>query len=153
MTDANRRDISTQLFSVGGPIDRCKVSLRIIGDDLDPDQISSLLECEPSSKTRKGEIVADDGTGRQRISPFGSWRLESTESEQVDLEEQVLKLLSRVIEDPEVWLRLTNQYKVDLFCGVFLDEGSWNRGFSLSPGVLKELAERNLEIGFDIYAP
>jgi Domain of unknown function (DUF4279) len=153
MSGANNRDISAQLFSVGGPIDRCKVSLRIVGDDLDPDQISSLLKCEPSSKTRKGEIVADDGEGRQRISPLGSWRLESAESEQVDLEEQVLKLLSRVIEDPEVWQRLTTQYKVDLFCGVFLNEGSWNRGFSLSPAVLKELAERNLEIGFDIYAP
>ena len=49
--------------------------------------------------------------------------------------------------------RVTVQYRVDLFCGVFLNEGSWNRGFSLSPKVLKELAERNLEIGFDIYAP
>src|SRR6185295_2198397 len=106
---------------------------------------------EPSSKARKGDLVGPDNQGHQRASPFGSWVLNSAESEHVDLEEQVLQLLSRVNPDREVWQRLTRQYKVDLFCGVFLNAGSLNRGFSLSPKVLKELAERNLEIGFDIY--
>lgn len=152
MTDANDTDSSALLFSIGAPIDRCKVSLRIFGDDLDPDEISRILLCEPSSKTKKGEIVADDGKGNQRISPHGSWRLELAENDELGLEEQVLKLLSSVTADSAVWRRLTVQYKVDLFCGVFLNAGSWNRGFSLSPKVLKELAERNLEIGFDIYA-
>ncbi|HSE25410.1 MAG TPA: DUF4279 domain-containing protein, partial [Pyrinomonadaceae bacterium] len=76
----------------------------------------------------------------------------SGEPEDLALEEQVLKILSRVTEKREVWQRLTQQYKVDLFCGVFLNEGSWNRGFSLSPTILKELAARNLKIGFDIYS-
>ena len=142
----------TQLVSVGGPIERVKVTLRIVGDELDPDEISGVLKCEPTSKAWKGEILAGDSKGHQRVSRFGSWLLNSAESEHVGLEEQVLKLLSRVNADREVWQRLTQQYKVDLFCGVFLNEGSWNRGFALSPKVLKELAERNLEIGFDIYA-
>ena len=153
MTDENTRDTSAQLFSVGGPIDRCKVSLRIFGDDLDPDEISSILLCEPSRKTKKGEIVADDGEGHQRISPRGSWHLELAGDDDLGLEEQVLKLLACVTADSDVWRRLTLQYKVDLFCGLFVNAGSWNRGFSLSPKVLRELAERNLEIGLDIYAP
>jgi hypothetical protein len=126
------------------------VSLRIFGDDLDPDEISRMLMCEPTDKIKKGEIIVGRATGNQRISPFGSWRLESAEDESLDLEEQILKLLSCVIRDPEVWSQLTQKYKVDLFCGLFLDD--LNRGFSLSPEVLKELAERNLELGFDIYA-
>ena len=155
MTDTNNNLIganNAQFVSVGGPLDRVKVTLRIFGEELDPDEISSALMCEPSGKTKKGEIVAEDGKGNRRISPFGSWRLQSTESEHVDLEEQVLKLLSRVVADPDVWRKLTHQYKVDLFCGLFLNEGCVNRGFSLSAKVMKELAKRNLEIGFDIYA-
>lgn len=142
-------DSDARLFSVGGPIERVKVTLRIFGDDLDPDEISNMLRCEPTHQARKGDIVAADST---RISPFGSWRLNSVESEDLDLEQQVLKLLSRVNADRQVWQRLTRRYKVDLFCGLFLNEGSWNRGFSLSSKVLKELAERNLQIAFDIYS-
>lgn len=132
--------------------ERIKVTLRVFGDELDPDEISGVLGCEPTSKARKGDVVGADNKGNQRISSVGSWRLNSAESEQAELEEQVLKLLSRVNPDREVWQRLTQQYKVDLFWGVFLKEGTWNRGFSLSAKVLKELAERNLQIGFDIYA-
>jgi len=39
----------------------------------------------------------------------------------------------------------------DVFCGLLLD--GWNRGFELSPDLLIKLANRNLRIGFDIYAP
>jgi len=150
MDDRNRSE--SQLFSVGGPIERAKVTLRVIGDELDPDEITNLLQCEPTSKARKGDMVAADGKGPQRVSPIGRWSLHSEEPEDLALEDQVLKILSRVAEKREVWERLTQQYKVDLFCGVFLNEGTWNRGFSLSPTVLKELAARNLEIGFDIYS-
>ena len=38
----------------GGPVDRWKVELRIYGEELDPDRISGLLGCEPSSAARKG---------------------------------------------------------------------------------------------------
>ena len=154
MDDTNKKELAkneSQLFSVGGPLERAKVTLRVFGNELDPDEISYLLQCEPTSKARKGDIVDDDGKGHQRVSPIGKWSLHSGEPEDLALEEQVLKILSRVTEKREVWQRLTQQYKVDLFCGVFLNEGSWNRGFSLSPTILKELAARNLEIGFDIY--
>ncbi|HEV8429525.1 MAG TPA: DUF4279 domain-containing protein [Pyrinomonadaceae bacterium] len=149
MTDSY--DTEGKLFSVGGQVERVTVSLRIFGDELDPDEISVLLNCEPTSKARKGDVVAA-AEGRQRVSPFGSWLLKSVEPEDVDLEEQVLKLLARVSADRSVWQRLTQQYKVDLFCGLFMDMRSWNRGFLLTPKVLRELSERNLEIDFDIYA-
>jgi len=38
----------------GGPVDRWKVALRVYGEELDPDRISALLGCEPSSAARKG---------------------------------------------------------------------------------------------------
>lgn len=154
MTDMNsesKSKDSERLVSVGGSIDRVKVSLRIFGDDLEPDEISSILNCEPTNKTKKGEIIVGRVTGNRRIAPVGSWLLESAEDESVDLEEQVLSLLSRVNVNLEVWAELAQKYKVDLFCGLFLDE--FNRSFWLTGKVLKKLSERNLKIGVDIYTP
>ena len=142
---------SERVVSFGGPVDRVKVSLRVFGDDLDPDEVSRVLGCEPSGETRKGDVTVGGVTGRRRVAPCGSWHLASTEDQSVETEEQVSKLLSRLSSDLDVWKELTRKYRVDLFCGLFLNE--FNRGFSLSSGLLKELAERNLKIEFDIYAP
>lgn len=154
MTEMNSESLrkdSNHLVSVGGSIDRVKVSLRIFGDDLEPDGISRILNCEPTSKTKRGEISVGRVTGIRRVAPIGSWLLDSAEDESVDLEEQVLTLLSRVSRDLNVWKELAQKYKVDLFCGLFLDE--FNRSCWLTQKVLKEMSERNLKIGFDIYAP
>jgi hypothetical protein len=149
-TEFLQRD-SDHHASFGGPIDQAKVSLRIFSDDLEPDEISCILNCEPTYKSKKGEIIVGPVTGNQRIAPIGMWSLESAEDESVDLEEQILTLLSRMSGDLNVWKALTQKYKVDLFCGLFLDEV--NRSFWLTPEVLKAITERNLKIGFDIYAP
>jgi hypothetical protein len=44
---------------------------------------------------------------------------------------------------------LAEKYEVDVFCGIFVD--GWNRGFNLSPALMKKLAERYLELDVDIY--
>ena len=105
MTDRDNNSIvdsEARLFSVGGPIERVKVTLRVFGDDLDPDEISGVLGCEPTRKARKGDVVGADYNAHQRVSPFGSWELNSGEREHLELEEKVLKLLSRVNPDREV---------------------------------------------------
>ncbi len=58
-------------------------------------------------------------------------------------------LLARLPSDRDFWASMTSTYSVDVFCGVFLVAA--NRGFTISAEVSKLLAERNLEIGFDIY--
>jgi len=45
----------------GGPVDRWKVALRVYGEELDPDRISALLGCEPSSTARKGTLFPKKG--------------------------------------------------------------------------------------------
>jgi hypothetical protein len=51
----------------------------------------------------------------------------------------------------EVWRSLTEQFEVDLFCGLFLE--TTNRGLELPASLVSALGNRNLRIGFDIYAP
>ncbi len=41
---------------VGGPVDETSATLRILGDDLDPDEITGILRFPPTAARRKGNI-------------------------------------------------------------------------------------------------
>jgi hypothetical protein len=126
----------------GGPVDRWRVALRIYGEELDPDRISGLLGCEPSSAVRKG-------------TPFpkkGRWILEINSkdcNENDDVDDGVRMLLAHLPSDPDVWASLANIYSIDVFCGLFI--ASPNRGFGISTEVSRLLSDRGLQIGFDLY--
>jgi uncharacterized protein DUF4279 len=126
----------------GGPVDQWKVALRVYGVELDPDRISALLGCVPSSAARKGAPVPR--TGR--------WILEIDSrdcGENDDLDDGVRMLLARLPADPDVWVSLASIYRVDVFCGIFIV--SANRGFQISAEVSRMLSDRGLDIGFDLY--
>lgn len=135
---------------VGGPIDKVKVALRFFADDLDPHDVTRLLGCDPTNAHAKGEMVITPSGKGGRPALTGSWHLRSDENESASLEIHITGLLRRVSDDLAVWSRLTANYKSDLFCGLFLAD--WNRGLTLSEGVLRMVAERGLSINFDIYA-
>lgn len=135
------------LIRVGGPVDRVRVSLRLSGDDLDPAEVTEKLGCRPTEARRRGEILPD--ARYHRVARTGSWRLEGTDEPSIQVEKQVTNLLERLTGDPAVWRDLSGRFSVDVFCGVFLE--AFNRGFVLSPTLLRQLADRGLEIGFDIY--
>ncbi len=134
----------------GGPVNKFKITLRMSGDKLDPDQISHLLVCAPTRAETKGEsIIISD---RVRIARTGRWSvsLHSTEcADGTDVEEGIKLLLLRFPADLKLWEELTTDFKADVFCGIFLDGP--NRGFAISAATSRLLADRNLEIGFDIY--
>lgn len=122
------------------------VSLRICGDNLDPDEITRLLGASPTDACRIGDAIP------RRTHTFtaksGFWSI-STERSTRDIEEQLTELFAKLNSDPAVWSSLTSRYDADLFCGVFL---SWfGHGFSMSPTLHRLLADRNLLITFDIY--
>ncbi|MBL0159310.1 MAG: DUF4279 domain-containing protein [Bryobacterales bacterium] len=127
----------------GGPVDQWKVTLRVFGDDLDPDHISTLLGCQPSSARKKGDPYPR--TGRWLLS------IDSKDcGENADVEDGIKMLLERLPPNGSTWSSLTSQYRVDVSCGLFL--ASSNRGFGLSSELSGLLSERNLDVGFDLYA-
>jgi len=133
----------------GGPVDTASVSLRVMSPNLDPAEVSRLLGCEPSRAGRTGEVLVLPN-GRSRTVKKGFWCL-SSERQALDLAEQIESLLVRLTSDMEVWRSLTEQFEVDLFCGLFLK--TTNRGLELPASLVSALGNRNLRIGFDIYAP
>jgi hypothetical protein len=141
----------------GGPVDRCKVTLRVAGEGMDPGGITSQMKLEPTFALSPGRAIrASDGTVR-RVDPVGRWHftVDSDEVEELrrwpsDIVEDLIRVLfDRLPADPAFWKELAERYRVDLFCGLFLYRG--NRGFCLSPEICKLLGERGIEIGFDIY--
>jgi len=115
----------------GGPVDRFKITLRISGEELDPDRITALLDCRPSRTERKG--VSISGDSGPRIPKRGQWLLtiDSRDCHSTDdVEDGIRMLLAQLPSDAGLWASLTSTYAVDVFCGLFL--ASSNRGFCLS---------------------
>jgi hypothetical protein len=79
------------------------------------------------------------------------WSLTAEPREPEDLDSQVAEIIGKLTQDIEVWTALSERFAIDLFCGLFMQES--NEGLSLSPKTLMALADRNIEIGLDIYAP
>jgi hypothetical protein len=134
------------LINVGGEIDKSSVTLRFFGDDLDPDEISDLLNCQPTDAFRKGDILPDERY--HIVAKTGSWHLMG-EKRSDPLEKQILELFDRLPSNLEIWRILTRQYNSDLFCGLWMED--INRELVFSPDLMNKIAERGLILDLDIY--
>ena len=130
-------------------LDRTAASLRIFGDDLDPRELTLLLGHEPSGAELKGQEIVGKSTGNIRIAKTGSWRLSATKQSPGDLDAQIEEILSKLSNDLTVWKRIAERYRVDLFCGLFLNGG--NEGMTISATSLAAVGNRGIDMGLDIY--
>lgn len=131
-----------------GELHMSSAMLGFYGDDLDPVEITAGLGIEPTVGIRKG-VSWLTPSGRQKIAPTGSWRLNASDRDPADLNGQINELLSGLSSDFTVWRSLSARFGGRVFCGIFLD--SINEGFDLRPETLSRLSERGLLIDFDIY--
>jgi Domain of unknown function (DUF4279) len=130
-------------------IAKSTATLRVFGDDLEPESVTRLLGTEPTDQYRKGETRTTSG-GRQYTRKYGMWRLGCEDCAPEALDEQIAEILNGLTDDLLVWQSVTSKYTVDIFCGVFMNES--NEGFCLSPITLAALGARRIEIQFDVYA-
>ena len=103
------------------------------GDDVDRKELARLLGCE-----------SDRANVRH-------WTLHAPDQEPADLDSQVEWIFSRLTDDTKTWKKITEDYKVDLFCGLFLERQ--NRGVTLTAKTMAEIGGLGIELGLDIYAP
>lgn len=128
-------------------IARVRASLRVLGDALEPDEVSALLGHQPTRCHRKGDKC---GTRRGSIEPTGAWILDSRMPERAEVEDHIESILDLLTSDVDEWASLTDRFSASVLCGLFLDQ--YNEGFELSPRVCKALASRGLVIAFDLYS-
>ena len=132
-------DTNGRFIHFGGPVDEISITLRIFGDTLDPDEITELLGCTPTTTKQHRQT-----TNRE------CWLLKGTSSPETNSEQQITSLLNMLTNDLKIWQNLTMRFDVDLFCGLFME--TFNRGFELSPSIMRQLAERGIKLTFDIYS-
>jgi hypothetical protein len=125
-----------------GELDRTAVSIRFSGIDLDPKKLSEILCFVESNKT--------ETTIKRTKKGIINWSISLNNKKSISLEEKIEELLTNFTADIEIWARVSECFDADIFCGLFLD--SWNEGFILTPKLLNEISNRNLEIGFDVYS-
>lgn len=126
------------------------MTLRFFGDDLEPDELTSRLGCQPSVGARMGEVWTTM-RGTEKIARTGTWRLNANDRQPGDLDAHVTELLASLNEDLAVWKDLTARFKADVFCGVWMKQS--NEGASLSAETMMSLGGRGLALSFDIYDP
>lgn len=142
----NKEEAKT-IFTFGGKPEESSVTLRIFGDDLDPEEVTDLLKCQPTEAYRKGYVITT--TIRPRTVKTGSWFLKIEKSERHNLEEQISELLDKVTVDLSVWKKLAERFDLSILCGTWLQ--GWNRDVFFGHELLKKLSERHLKITVAIY--
>lgn len=137
-----------------------KVTLCINGDGLIPQEISTILGVPPTYGATKrqekvsrktGKVIVNRNTGKAIVSKTGMWHLRASDREPEDIDGQVQEIFSKISADIAVWRSITNKYRANLFCGIFMSET--NDGLSISPQSMAVLAERGIGLWLDIYAP
>ena len=128
---------------------RSVASLRIVGDSVKVAELTHLMGREPSQAYEMGEEF--EVRGRVLTRKGGMWMIRVPASEPESLDAQIAELLGSVSASVETWQTLSERFRLNVFCGLFMEES--NEGFSLEPATLSALAERKIAIDFDVYAP
>jgi len=115
----------------------------LLGDDLNPGELTALLGGTPSTSASKGDVIRG-----KRIATTGSWIVRVEPRKPGDLDAQVEELLSPLSKDLSIW-RALGKYRPYLFVSLFLQET--NEGIEISAHCLSSLAERGILLGLDIY--
>jgi Domain of unknown function (DUF4279) len=114
-----REPTGKTVYLAGGEVDETSVTLLFSGDALDPDELSTLLDCQPTNSHRKGDALPD--RRNRRVAQTAVWRLSGEKTGKVSLEKQIFELFSRLTDDLEIWRKLTSQYHSELFCGLYME--------------------------------
>src|SRR5579883_1691313 len=93
----------------GGPVDRWQVALRVYSEELDPDRVSAILGCKPSSAARKNAFFPREGRWILKVDSRDCARND-------DVDDGLRMLFARLPSTIDVWTTLANMYRVDVFC-------------------------------------
>jgi hypothetical protein len=130
-------------------------SFRIIDNDLDPEQISSLLGIKPDHSHRKGEPNNKrTKSGKVIIGhPYktGIWNINSNLPETSSLEEHLNSLLDRLEPVGDKIKQLSIEgYRVDFYCACFT-EHEFQGGFDVGPDILERMGRMGIILGISTY--
>jgi hypothetical protein len=135
------------ILTAGGEVDEYHISLGFYGDELNPNELSTVLGRPATSSCVKGDIVHKND--RTRVEHTGRWLLSIPPKPGEPLQPQIESLLASLTPDLAVWKLLAERFKVRFVVSAWIR--SWNRGLEIDPHLLREICDRQLSLGIDIY--
>lgn len=130
--------------------ERTYAELRIYGADLDPDEITNLLQITPSSTQRRGELRTGSGGRRERMVGVGGWFLSSeNQVRSMDLRRHLDWILGQLDRRRDPLRRLQTKSGVEMSVHCIWWSRRGQGGPTLWPEQMKRLADLNLECGFE----
>lgn len=130
-------------------------SFRIMSDELEPTEITALLEIEPDVAHKKGDqdcVMSKKGTVRYR-APYrsGLWAIRSRLDKFCRLHDHVANLLNCIELKRDALAKLKDRgFKLDIYIGHnFMDEAQ--PGMSLASDTLKRMGDLGIDLNIDLY--
>jgi hypothetical protein len=125
-----------------------RASFRIVGDLLQPEEISEILGLQATRSARKGE---DSGTLLGKPSRISFWMMECPPDFRQPMEDQLKWLLERLEPKADSITALADRFSVEFFCG--FSSGNGQGGFELNCTLLARLANLRAFLVLDLYPP
>jgi hypothetical protein len=144
--------MSDVVLTVGGPVPWFVAALMIEGENIDLDEITSLLEIAPDSVQRKG-VTLLPRSGEPRCVPWiGTWssHLRPEQAPECGVEDVVARILDRIDVPLVTWQSCLKGSRARIYLGLVLDD--WNRGFGFDPSVLRRLSTFGIIVDIDIHS-
>lgn len=136
----------------------CMVTLRLVGDHLDPVIVDRILGIRRTAGGRRGELQPEPN--RSQVSwETGLWSYTPHPRSEIPLARQIDQLLDSVAPQwATVRGHLPTGTKADLFCGIFMTPQEMGGGsispstsvLSIPPEVLLRLGEFGIELLLDV---
>jgi hypothetical protein len=126
-------------------------TIRFVGENLDPSEITRLIGAEPHIWNVKGEAAWVGGKqGPNRLPPrYGSWSRVAKVRAPADPDAQIAELFDPLPDAADLWNELALRYEGVVSVTLFLRPGG--QAVGLSSETLSAVAARRLSLEFDIY--
>jgi hypothetical protein len=123
---------------------------RILGDELDPEEVTKLLKVLPTECVRRGHPVRSLHGKREVRSRTGRWELSTQGStNSTELEEHLVLLLSKIEPVSERIRLIRVPVRVEFHC--FWMSGTGQGGPVLSAKTLGRISRLGADLDFDLY--
>lgn len=129
---------------------RYTVELRIVGQTLDPDEVTRMLGLVPTRVAKKGEPKVEGATSKWAANVWGFEVLPPGKDDWPSLEDGIEALLRTFRPIRERLHACSAGNEIYLWCGHFTS--SFDGGPTLSPTLLKSLGEFGVQLILDTYS-
>ena len=132
-------------------MERHRVNIKITSKVFSAEEITNILGLKPSKSDGKGTPLSNRNP-YGKLRNMSCWILESDLENANYLEEHVEHLISIIESKSEEFIFLSRDCRIEICCGIFVEEEDQQGTFSLSSQTLKRLVKIPLDIIATLYS-